>query len=124
MAEITAICIKCGTFKSGVSHACPRCSYRPKDERDVAKSLILSESFDAGDRVFGKSDEELRRISEILKGGGSYAFDEKELELALEEYRSFSTFKPLMLVKDVARWLAGPALLLLLVCYVVWSSRG
>ena len=124
MAKNIAVCIKCGTFKSGVSHACPQCDYKPRDEKDVAKSFILSESFDIGDRVYGKSKEELQRISEVLKEGGKYEFDEEELELALEEYRSFSKIKPLMLVKDGARWLAGPALLLLLLWYVGWSSGG
>lgn len=124
MAKNVAVCIECGTFKSGVSRPCPQCSYKPNDEREIAKSFILSESFDAGDRVFGRSNEELERISEVLKGGGEYQFDENEIGQVLEEYRSFSAVTPLTLVKHFTRWLAGPAILLLIFWYVIWSSRG
>jgi len=124
MGKIVTVCIKCGTFKSGVPHRCPQCDFKPSDELDIAKSFILSESFDGGDRVFGRSKQELKRVSDLLKGGGKYEFDEEELRLVLEEYRAFSTLTPLVLVKDIARWLAGPALLLLLFAYVIWFSPG
>ena len=38
-----AICLKCGTGKSGAMVQCPRCGFRPQATEDKAKSILLSD---------------------------------------------------------------------------------
>ena len=38
-----AICLQCGTAKSGAMAPCPRCGFKPEKTEDKAKSVLLSD---------------------------------------------------------------------------------
>lgn len=60
---------------------------------------------------FGKSDEELSKISEQLRRG-PYLFDPADVQRHLAAYQQFKETTPRTLILEFVKW-SGPAILLL-----------
>lgn len=59
---------------------CSVCGFTPTSGEEKAKSMILSTTYDVGDRYFGKSKEELLALAPRI-ADRSYLFDTREVEL-------------------------------------------
>lgn len=79
-----AICIRCGQPKKRSNGRCPNCKFVPKSDHDLAKSMILSLSYQVGERDLSKSWDELLDIGRLIERGG-YEFDEKEVDWIAKE---------------------------------------
>ena len=75
-----AVCINCGNVKDMPADACSVCGFTPTSGEEKAKSIILSTTYDVGDRYFGKSKEELLALAPRI-ADRSYVFDTREVEL-------------------------------------------
>lgn len=81
-----AICIRCGHPKKRSYSRCPNCSFAPKSDRDLAKSMMLSLDYQVGEQYLARSWEELLEIGVSLSKG-EYQFDEKEVEELTKDAR-------------------------------------
>lgn len=68
---IHAICLKCGTGKAGALAQCPRCTFRPLESEDKAKSVLLS------DRC--AKMPVLKKYAERIARGEKVKFDEADV---------------------------------------------
>jgi len=46
-----AVCLECGTMKSGAWSPCPACGYRPAGADELARALLVSDNCIARDRL-------------------------------------------------------------------------
>lgn len=120
--KIRAVCVTCGAFKKAAVESCPECGYEPESEYEVARALILSKQFPAGNRIIGRSVDELRAIGEQIRGGRPYYFDAQEQQIVVEAYRDHTNAKSGRHASVFLKWLI-PLLLLLILAAVslLWS---
>jgi len=97
---------------------CRSCDFIPVTPEDCARSLMLSEMFDAGEETFGLSRAALRVASSDIQRGGKYAFDRDELARVMTAHADAKSITPRRLILDGVRWLLPP---LLLLAIVLWS---
>ena len=125
--KFTSICIKCGSQKKWFKDRCLSCSFLPEEKIDVAKSLMLSTSFEIqsneyGNEYVGKTWQELLEIGKHIAEFGNYDFDQDLLKKAENEITSLENLSPKAVLKSVVIWLA-PVLLVLFgfIFYVIWQ---
>ena len=75
-----AICIRCGATKTGPQKKCRICGLKPSTDEEKARSVILSGYYEIDQVVCGKAPAELTAISESIKRGQAYEFDQKEVD--------------------------------------------
>jgi hypothetical protein len=112
MADADSICIRCGEHKPFALDECRGCGLQPTSSQDMAKSLILSPEFDAGENVFGRPVAELERIAARIRGGTPYEFDPAEVARVAREHDAALTITGRDLFVDGVT-MFGPAVLLL-----------
>lgn len=95
-----------------------------ESDEDIAKSFVLSESSDAGEDIYGKSADELARISGLIRGRQPYEFDPKELKQHLKGYREFKKNNPGVLFLDLIKWIGPPILVLALVYALIYLKEN
>jgi hypothetical protein len=66
-----AICLQCGTGKSGAGAKCPRCGFKPEKTEDKAKSVLLS------DRC--ASLAQLEKVGKKIAAGQKLQFDDSDV---------------------------------------------
>lgn len=113
--KLRAVCVACGEIKKRVFDKCASCDYRPRRDYEIARALILSESFTINDGVsLGKDFEQLEVISESIKRGRPYAYEHDEQQNVLSEYRRY-----LRENSSVASWWSSNKWLLFFVAAVL-----
>ena len=115
--KIRAVCVTCGAFKKAAVESCPECGYEPESEYEVARALILSKQFPVGNRIIGRSVDELRAIGEQIRAGRPYYFDAQEQQIVAEAYRDYTNAKSGWHASVFLRWLI-PLLLILILAAV------
>lgn len=121
IANVKAVCIRCGSAKRHAPDQCPKCGFAPRSNDDLAKSFILSATFDVGDKTIGRSAPELSRIAEAIKRGAPYDFSTPEVALVAEQVASFRSIRSSRLLIDLVKWL-GPPLLVIAIGYFLLRS--
>ncbi len=71
-----AVCLECGTLKTGAWSACPNCGYQPEGEEQLARSLIVSDNCVAR--------EALESMAERRRQGEPWSFDPQLVEVFKE----------------------------------------
>ena len=122
MSPPPAVCVKCGHFKQDALRACPSCSFAPSSPEDMARSLILSPAFDAGETVIGSSSHELAAAATQIRAGAPYHFDPIELARVVTMHQSARSITPSRLLVDGLRWLLAPAAILIALAWLVWRK--
>ena len=117
-ASITAVCIRCGASKKRAPARCENCEFTPSSTTDLAKSFILSRTFDIAERSIGRSPTELAQISSAIAGGSPYQFSDAEVNAVAREVAAFRAITSGRLAMDLAKWL-GPPLLILAIVYAL-----
>ncbi len=115
--KIGAVCVTCGAIKKAAVERCPQCGYEPESEYEVARALILSKAFPAGNRIIGRSLDELRAIGEQIRSGRPYYFDPHEQQTVVEAYRDYLDAKSGRHASVFLKWLV-PLLLILVLATV------
>ncbi|MCH8622565.1 hypothetical protein [Undibacterium sp. TS12] len=125
--KFTSICIKCGSQKKWFKDRCPSCSFLPEEKIDIAKSLMLSISFEIQSNEYGneyaaKTWQELLEIGKHIAKSGNYEFDQYLLKKAEDEITSLENLSPKAVLKSVVIWLA-PVLVVIFgfILYVIWQ---
>lgn len=111
IATLTAICIRCGASKKRAPAKCHACGFLPLSNADLAKSFILSKTFDVGERSIGRSAPDLAQISRTIATGAPYQFSEAEVATVAAEVSSYKSITPRRLAIDLIKWLGPPILL-------------
>ncbi len=68
-----AVCLECGTLKTGAWSACPNCGYQPEGEEQLARSLLVSDNCIAR--------EALEAMAERRRQGEPWNFDPEVVEV-------------------------------------------
>jgi hypothetical protein len=68
-----AVCLECGTLKTGAWSACPICGYQPAGEEQLAQSLLVSDNWIAR--------KDLEAMANRRRQGEPWKFDEQLLEV-------------------------------------------
>ena len=68
-----AVCLECGTVKTGAWSVCPTCGYQPQGEEELARSLLVSDNCIAR--------ETLEAMAERRRMGEPWNFDPELLDL-------------------------------------------
>ena len=110
-----AICINCGSVKDMPADTCSVCGFTPTSGDEKAKSMILSTTYDVGDRYFGKSKEELLALAPRI-ADRSYLFDQAFVETVLSDPTPRRTIL-LGFVQDNAVAIIGLLAVLLFLCH-------
>jgi hypothetical protein len=116
---MNAICFKCGASKKSVKATCDKCNFTPIGLDDIAKSFILSKSFEVNGKTIGKSESDLKNISAQIQAGREYNFDENELKYVKTQTKQFIDTTSSKLVIDAARWLLPPIIILGIVFWLL-----
>ena len=88
--KLRSVCVTCGEMKKQVFAKCPSCDYRPQRDYEIARALILSETFTINDDVqLGRDFDQLETISEAIKRGRPYPYEHDEQQQVLYEYRRY-----------------------------------
>jgi len=119
MAKRKSVCLKCGQFKGEALTACPACGFSPKADRDVACSLLLTEPFDLGELVVGRSLDELKEASHLIQSGKEFQYNESEVTQLSQMYTAYRAVPTKQIVIDLIRWL-GPAIVGIAVALWLW----
>jgi hypothetical protein len=117
--EGNAVCLKCGEFKKNVKNRCKKCKFAPISEDDIAKSFILSKSFEVNGLTIGRDKKELKEISTYIQSGNQYNFDEKEINITKVQFQEFIKTEPSKIFLDVFRWLAPPIIILAIIYWLI-----
>jgi hypothetical protein len=112
MATLNAVCIRCGHPKKRALGECESCGFTPSSSEDVAKSLILSKAFDAGEDVIGHSSVDLVRIGAEIRAGAPFGFDPLEVAHVQRSHDAARAITGRALLISAIRWLGPPVLLL------------
>ena len=118
MPKNRAVCVQCGNFKRHALSACDHCGFNPTSAAERAKSLILSEYFDFGEEVVGRSYPELEAASEKLKSG-DFVFDTSEVVRVREAVKKAEAITPRMLAIDLIKWIGPPIAVLAIVFWLL-----
>lgn len=119
-----SLCIQCGERKPFASTKCGKCGFKPKSIEDAARSLILSEAFDSGNEVVGKTKAELDKISKQYADGRPYEFDAAEVRRVAKGFRRFQAITPRRLLVDGLRWLGPPLLIVISMVWIIFSKHS
>ena len=122
MGSSSAVCLKCGHFKAQALTLCPKCGFVPHSKDDVARSLILSSYFDAGESVIGLSAQELAAAASQIQAGTPWRCDPKEVVRVAALHQTAKSITASRLLIDGLRWLLPPAALLLAFAWVIWHK--
>lgn len=68
-----AVCLECGTLKTGAWSSCPTCGYQPQGEDELARSLLVSDNCIARPK--------LEAMAERRRAGEPWNFDPELLDL-------------------------------------------
>ena len=112
MAQGKAICIRCGNPKPRALGKCGTCMFTPRSSEDMAKSLILSPAFDAGEDVIGQSDGDLADIGAQIRSGRPHEFNPAEVAHVAAAHDAARTVTTRDLVVSGIRWLGPPTVFL------------
>jgi hypothetical protein len=121
IANVTAMCIRCGNAKRYAADRCGKCGFAPRSNSDFAKPFILSAAFDVGDGMVGRSANELSRIADAVSGGKPYEFSDSEVASVERQVAAFRAIGPRHLLVALIRWL-GPLLLVIAIAYLLLRS--
>ena len=88
----------------------------------MARSLILSQPFNAGEEVVGLAPKELKAAAQDIQAGKSYRFDPSLVAKVVELHLEARSVTPRRLVIDLIRWLLPPAILLAGVYWLIWHK--
>ena len=113
--NMTAVCIKCGNFKNKAIIPCSFCGFSPESDEEKAKSIMLSTDYEINNEYKGKSIYELQVISNDLKKGKKFSFDDKEVKRLVRYARYIDSISWRKLLVDLICWLFVPICVLLLV---------
>lgn len=105
-----AVCIKCGAIKSYSIQKCKTCHFRPEEEEDKAKSLILSDDYEIDNEYLGKDIEELKKIASAIQSGADYKFSEQEVQDIIAYAHKVMNIPKEQLFFGLIKWL-GPVVL-------------
>jgi len=122
MGTTSAVCMKCGKFKPKALGKCAGCNFVPSSSEDMARSLILSRPFDAGQEVVGLPPEELASAAAQIKAGTPYHFDPNLVARVQRLHQAARAISPRTLLYDLVRWLLPPVILLAGMYWVVWRK--
>lgn len=122
MDDPLSVCIRCGHYKRRALSKCPHCGFVPSTAEDQARSLILSPLFDAGEHVVGSTPQQLAAAAAGIQAGQSHEFVATEVARVAELHEQAQSISPSRLVGDLARWLAGPALILAVAYWLIWRQ--
>lgn len=78
----------------------------------MAKSLILSKAFDAGEDVVGHTSVDLARIGAEIQAGTPFGFDPLEVANVQRSHDAARAITGRALLVSAIRWLGPPALFL------------
>lgn len=121
--NMTAVCIKCGNFKNKAIIPCSFCGFSPESDEEKAKSIMLSTDYEINNEYKGKSIYELQVISNDLKKGKEFSFDDKEVKRLVRYARYIDSISWRELLVDLIRWLFVPICVLLLVFVLLrWNT--
>jgi hypothetical protein len=95
--------------------------FSPRSKADLAKSFILSATFDVGDTTIGRTRADLSRIAGSIAQGTPYQFSPSEVAAVEAQVRAFLKITPKRLVIDLLKWV-GPPFLILALAYVLLRS--
>ena len=109
-ATPNAICIRCGAPKKQARAKCASCSFTPLSNTDLAKSFIVSKTFDVGERAIGRSSENLARIANAIEAGSPYQFSEAEVASVASHVATSKAITARRLAIDLVKWLGPPIL--------------
>ena len=98
---------------------CAKCGYAPSSNTDLAKSFILSKTFDVGELSFGRSPAELAQISDAIAAGAPYQFSEAEVADVRNEIVALKSVTPRRIVIDLVKWLGPP---ILVIAVAIWLA--
>ena len=87
----------------------------------MARSLVLSAQFEAGEEVVGLTGEELNAAAALIRAGQPYPFDPKVVERVKRLHEAGRAITPRRLAVDLARWLLPPAALLAGAYWLLWQ---
>lgn len=102
---------------------CPSCGLEPKSEAEKARSLILSLDYEIEGVYRGKSKDELRAISEQIRSGKPFEFDEREVAEVIKYANSVASIPRKKLLTDMLKWAGPPVLLLLGLLILLWATK-
>jgi len=122
MSADSAVCVRCGKLKLRALIRCKSCGFTPSSREDQARSLMLSQQFDAGEEVVGLQPQELQSVATRIQGGQPFQFDPETLAKVMAIHESACAVTSRRLVIDLVRWLWLPALLLAVVYWSLWRS--
>jgi hypothetical protein len=122
IASLSAICIRCGAPKKHAPAKCHSCGFVPSSNTDLAKSFILSKTFDVADRSIGRSPAELAQISSAIAAGVPYEFSQAEVTEVGNQVAAFKSITPRRLALDLIKWLAPPVLILAILYALLRSA--
>lgn len=97
---------------------CPKCGFVPKTDREKAKSLILSLSYEIDGVYKGHSKEGLIEIGTLIKQK-QFSFDEAEVDAVVEYAHEVLSVPASTLLKDGFKWLLWPAIVLGLMAWIL-----
>ena len=117
-----AVCVACGTFKRRALVSCPECDYQPASEYEVARSLILSQTFTVGKMAIGQTAEELEKISADIRSGRPYLFDAEEQRRVVEHYREYEAARSKRPTLGFLKWLVPLLLLVGVMVALLWPK--
>jgi hypothetical protein len=86
----------------------------------MARSLVLSAQFEAGEEVVGLTREELNAAAALIRAGRPYPFDPKVVERIKGLQEAARAITPRRLAVNLARWLLPPAALLAGAYWLLW----
>ncbi len=110
----------CGALKKSAQVACPECGLEPKSDYEVARALILSRKFAAGETVVGRTSDELRAIAQGIRAGRPYRFDPEEQQRVIEQYRYLAGAASRRPALAFIKWIIPLALVLGLLIALLW----
>jgi len=88
----------------------------------MARSLLLSPCFDAGESVIGLPAQELAAAASEIQAGTPYRFDPSEVTRVIAMHRSARSITASRLVIDALRWLLPPAAILIALAWLAWHT--
>jgi ribosomal protein L40E len=115
---VLSICIRCGSSKRRPASKCRTCGFDPIDDKDKAKSLILSLAYEIDGEYRGKTKKELNVIAAAIRDGHPYVFDVVEVQSVVEYARRVLGIPARRLIADGLKWLFPP-IAILVVIYIL-----
>jgi hypothetical protein len=122
MANLKAVCIRCGNPKRYAPERCGKCGFAPRSNTDLAKSFILSAAFDVGGKTIGRPADELSRIAEAVASNRPQVFSKPELVDVEKQVAAFRAISGRKLLVSLLRWLGPPILIIAIVYLLLWST--